>query len=184
MQKLKPALNFKPTRSERGFTLVELLIAAVVFLVGIAAVIQLVPAAVESNLQNQIDTSSVVIVQREMDQMTSQPLSSMSFTDTDGNLCDLGSSATPNAVVGSPLIQVGNFVKIDFTQPTVVGYNFQYANPQNPTDGTYDVRWAVITQVNASGTVVSKRFIVGAQRHAGPQVLPSVSVDTWQQLAQ
>lgn len=169
---------------ERGFTLIELLIAAVVFLVGIVAVIQLIPAAVQSNLQNRIDTSSVVIAQREMDQMTPQPLSSPSFTDSDGNLCNLGSSATPNVVVGSPLTQVGNFVKIDFTKTKVSGYNFLYTNPQNPTDGTYDVRWAVIAQVNANGMVTSKRFIVGAQRHAGPQVLQSVSLDTWQQLAQ
>jgi len=168
----------------RGFTLIEMLIATVVFLVGITAVMQLVPAAMQSNLQNRIDTSSVVIAQREMDQMTTQPLLSTSFTDADGNLCDLGSSATANAVAGSPLTQVGNFVKIDFSKTKVAGYNFQYTNPQNPTDGTYDVRWAVIVQVNASGTVVSKRFIVGAQRHAGPQVLPSVSLDTWQQLAQ
>ena len=170
--------------AQRGFTLVELLIAAVVFLVGIVGVMQLVPAAMTSNLQNRVDTTSVVLAQRELDQMTAQPLSSATFADADGNLCNLGNSAAPNTVVGSPLTTFGNFVKVDFTKAKVANYNFQFTNPQNPTDGTYDVRWAVITQTNAAGTAVSKRFIVGVQRKVGTQVLPPVSLDAWQQLVQ
>jgi prepilin-type N-terminal cleavage/methylation domain-containing protein len=170
--------------AQRGFTLIELLIAAVVFLVGISAVIQLVPAAMQSNLQNRVDTSSVVIAQREMDQMTAQPLSSTSFTDADGNACSLGSGASPDVVVGSPLTQFGNFVKIDFTATKVTGYNSLFTNPQNPTDGAYDVRWAVITNVNSTGTAVSKRFVIGARRGFGTQVLLPVSLDAWQQLVQ
>lgn len=169
---------------QRGFSLTELMIAAVVFLVGIAAVMQLVPAAMQSNLQNRVDTTSVVTAQRELDQMTDQPLSSNFFTDVDGNVCNLGNAATPNVVVGSPLVQVGNFVRIDFAAARVNGYNFQFTNPQNPTDGSYDVRWAVIKAVNGAGAVVSKRFIVGAQRRVGPQVLFPVSLDSWQQLVQ
>jgi prepilin-type N-terminal cleavage/methylation domain-containing protein len=169
---------------QRGFSLTELMIAAVVFLVGIAAVMQLVPAAMQSNLQNRVDTTSVVTAQRELDQMTDQPLASNFFTDVDGNVCNLGNAATPNVVVGSPLVQVGNFVRIDFAAARVNGYNFQFTNPQNPTDGSYDVRWAVITAVNGAGAAVSKRFIVGAQRRVGPQVLFPVSLDSWQQLVQ
>jgi prepilin-type N-terminal cleavage/methylation domain-containing protein len=183
-QDLRQCDNQGLSSGQRGFTLVELMIAAVVFLVGISAVIQLVPAAMQSNLQNRVDTSSVVIAQREMDQMTAQPLSGTSFTDADGNVCSLGSSASPNVVVGSPLTQFGNFVKIDFTSAKVTGYNFLFTNPQNPTDGGYDVRWAVITQVTASSQVVSKRFIVGARRLVGTQVLPPVSLDAWQQRVQ
>jgi prepilin-type N-terminal cleavage/methylation domain len=39
--------------NERGFTLVELAIATVVLLVGVMAVLQLVPAAMESNRRNR-----------------------------------------------------------------------------------------------------------------------------------
>lgn len=169
---------------QRGFTLVELVIATAVFLVGVVAVMQLVPAALQSNLNNRVDTTSVVVVQRELDQMVKQPFSSASFTDADGNICNLGNAATPNAVVGSPLIQYGEFVRIDFTQPRVAGYNFQAADPQNPIEGGYDVRWAVITSVNATGTVVSKRFIAGARQNLGTRALAPVSLDSWQQLSQ
>jgi prepilin-type N-terminal cleavage/methylation domain-containing protein len=178
------AHNHRNDINEQGFTLVELMIAAVVFLVGITAVVQLIPAAMQSNLQNRVDTSSVVISQRAMDQMTAQPLSTSSFTDVDGNLCNLGDSASPNTVVGSPLTQFGNFVKLDFTAAKVSGYYFLSTNAQDPSDGTYDVRWAVITQVNAAGKVAAKRFIVGAQRRVGTRVLPPVSLDAWQQLVQ
>src|ERR1700751_2410615 len=74
---------------QRGFTLVELAIATVVFLIGVVAVMQLVPAALQSNLNNRVDTTSVVIAQRELDQMAKQPFSSASFTDVDGNVCNL-----------------------------------------------------------------------------------------------
>ncbi len=167
---------------QRGFTLIELAIATVVFLVGVVAVMQLVPASLQSNLNNRVDTSSVVLAQRELDQMTDQPLSSASFTDADGNVCNLGNSATPDVVVGSPVIQVGNSVRIDFNAATVAGYNFKYTNPQDPTDGAYDVRWAVISNNNAGGTVASKRFIVGVWRRAGGQMLAPVTLDAWQQL--
>lgn len=169
---------------QRGFTLVELAVSTVVFLVGVVAVMQLVPAALQSNLSNRVDTTSVVVAQRELDQMVKQPFASVAFTDADGNVCNLGNAATPNVVVGSPVIQYGEFVRIDFAQPLVGGYNFQAADPLNPIEGGYDVRWAVITSVNATGTVVSKRFIVGARQNLGTRALAPVSLDSWQQLAQ
>ncbi len=169
---------------QRGFTLIELAIATVVFLVGVVAVMQLVPAALQSNLNNRVDTTSVVVVQRELDQMVKQPFTSVTFTDADGNVCNLGNAATPNVVVGSPVIQYGNFVRIDFSGARVAGYNFQAADPQNPIEGGYDVRWAVITSVNATGTAVSKRFIVGARQNLGARALAPVSLDSWQQLSQ
>jgi prepilin-type N-terminal cleavage/methylation domain-containing protein len=183
-QKRRQAGEARLASQQRGFTLVELAIATVVFLVGVVAVMQLVPAALQSNLNNRVDTTSVVVVQRELDQMVKQPFSSVSFTDADGNVCNLGSAATPNVVVGSPVTQYGNFVRIDFTQPLVAGYNFQAADPLDRTEGGYDVRWAVITSVDAKGKAVSKRFIVGARQNLGARTLAPVSLDSWQQLSQ
>jgi prepilin-type N-terminal cleavage/methylation domain-containing protein len=181
-QKQRQAGQARLASQQRGFTLVELVIATAVFLVGIVAVMQLVPAALQSNLNNRVDTTAVVVVQRELDQMVKQPFPSASFTDVDGNVCNLGSAATPNAVVGSPVTQYGAFVRIDFTQPLVAGYNFQAADPLDSTEGGYDVRWAVITSVNAKKAAVSKRFIVGARQNLGSRTLAPVTLDSWQQL--
>jgi prepilin-type N-terminal cleavage/methylation domain-containing protein len=183
IQNQRCSVESNASSRQRGFSLLELLVAAAVFLVGIVAVMQLVPAAMQSNLQNRVDTSSVVVAQRELDQMTAQPLTNATFTDADGHLCNLGTN-TNNAVIGSPLAQTGEFVNINFNAAKVAGYNFVSTAPALAPEGGYDVRWAVITTLNATGGVASKRFIVGARRLTGTGRVPPVSLDSWQQLVQ
>ena len=170
---------------QKGFTLMELAIATVVLLVGAVAVMQLVPAALQTNLYNRVDSSSVVLAQRELDQMEDQPLTATVFADADGNVCNLGNpgAASTTVINGAPVVVNGNFVAINYNAAPVAGYNFNFTNPQDPTDGVYDVRWSVITTTNAAATVTSKRFIVGARRAVGLQVLPPVTIDSWQQLS-
>ncbi len=69
----------KRRRSQIGFTMVEVLMAIGILLVGIVAVAQLVPASISSNSANRNDSSSLVFAQRELDQFLSQPLN-MSIT--------------------------------------------------------------------------------------------------------
>jgi hypothetical protein len=67
---------------------------------------------------------------------------------------------------------------IDFTPGReVVGYNFTYADPDDPVGVSYDVRWAVITQA-PGGSVSSKRFILGVSQSGGTSFLPPVTLDT------
>lgn len=163
-----------------GFTLVELAIATVVLLLGAVMVMQLVPAAMQSNVYNRYDSTAVVVAQRELDQMISQPLAAAQFTDADGRVILLGNSAAPNTVVGGPVLTAGNIVKIDFTAAAVANYNFAYQDANDPTQPTYEVRWAVITTVSG-GTVVSKRFIVGAWKRNATLVMPPVTLEAWVQ---
>jgi len=144
-------------KRQRGFTFLELAIAVVILLVGIVAVVQLVPAALKSNNANRQDTMSTVIAQRMVEQMLLQPLSATSFTNSDGNTINLGSVTSGGTVVGSPLIS--GKAAINFTAGTVTGYNLTYKDPNDPGSATYDVRWTVITTMN--GTPTAKRFIVG-----------------------
>ncbi len=165
----------KEKRGQRGFTLIELAIAIVVLMVGIVAVVQVVPVAMQTNLNSRRDTTATVVAQRELDQMLNQPLSSNSFTDADGRLINLGNSATPNVVVGGP---VTGAAQIDFNANAVAGYNFNYQDANDPTGSSYEVRWAVVTQVNARGIVASKRIIIGCwQRNPQQPTLP-VNIDT------
>lgn len=146
-----------------GFTLTELTIATLVLMFGVVAVMQLVPAAMQANLRNRYDTTTVVLAQRELDQMITQPLSAANFTDADGRVIALGDATLPNVLVGSPVIVVGNLVRVDFTAAAVANYNFTAVDPNDPSATPYEVRWAVITNAVA-GNVVSKRYIVGAWR--------------------
>lgn len=57
-----------------GFTMIELLIAIVVLLVGVVAVAQLIPAAIESNFRNRYDSTAMIIAQRQLEQMIAEDM--------------------------------------------------------------------------------------------------------------
>jgi prepilin-type N-terminal cleavage/methylation domain-containing protein len=165
--------------AQQGFTLIELMIAIVVLVVGVVAVAQLVPAAIFLNSRNRADSSSLVYAQREMDQFVNQPLTTpapYTFTDQQGNVCNLGGATVFNAVVGSPVTTVGGHVAINFTGGKVAGYSYNYTDPTDPTTN-YDVRWAVIN-TGVAGSVYSRRFILGVQKSAGDTPLPPVTLDS------
>ena len=178
----KRATASKSERSAGGFTLTEVLIALVVLMVGIVAVAQLVPASIGSDAATRNDSSALVFAQREMDQFLAQPLntsvSTPSFTDAQGNLCDLGDPTHPNTVAGSPTTLFYNQVVIDFSASPVGGYSFTYQDPNDPAGIFYDARWAVITSTGANGMTTSRRFILGVRKQGGNWVYRPVTLDT------
>src|ERR1700720_1852711 len=126
----------KPRRMQRGFTLVEVLMAIVILLVGIVAVAQLVPASIGSNSANRNDSSALVFAQRQMDRFLSQPLNMNftppAFTETiDGQTftCYLGDPTQNNAVVGSPVSLFYSQLVINFSVLPVANYSFTYQDP-------------------------------------------------------
>jgi len=170
-------LSFK---KQRGFTLIEMLVATLIMLIGLVAAAQLVPFAIQLNTANRYDSTALVIAQREMEGMLNQPLSATAFTDPQGlvcpvgSTCNLGNPATPNQVVGSPVVMVNGRPMIDFSAGQVANYNFSFTDPNDPSGVAYDVRWAVITFTNAAG----KRFMVGVRRQGGNGPLQAVTLDT------
>ena len=171
----------KPIRrhsaSQSGFTLIELMMATVVLMIGIVAVAQLVPLAVSRDAANRQDSTALVIAQRELNQMAAQPLSFSSFTDDLNNLCSLGDPASPGQLVGSAVKVDSNRPLIDFAAAPQAGYSFNYVDPNDPFNLTYDVRWAVVTVVNPGGAVTGKRFVLSVRRLGGQPVFP-VTLDT------
>jgi type II secretory pathway pseudopilin PulG len=167
---------------ERGFSILEMMFATLILLVGLVAIAQLVPASILLNQRNRTDSSALVFAQRELDQFLDQPLSSSSFVDALGNTCQLGNPAPTNSAQGSN-VAIFNF------QPVVVfgsppspqaptnGWGFTYTDPLDPSGTSYDVRWAVIITGNGS-TVSSKRFIVGVQQQGGNGYYQPITIDT------
>ena len=164
-------------RKQGGFSMVELMIASAVLLFGVVAVVQLVPEAMRSNLRNRYDSSAVVIAERLLDQMLSQPITATQFTDADGRVILLGGAA---GAQGNALQVVNTSVRIDFTAALVAGYNFRYVDPNEAAGTQYEVRWTVITQLQGA-TPASKRYIVGAWRRDPRFTSPPVTVEAWQQ---
>ena len=168
----------KRTRnSQQGFTLVELMVAMAVLLLGVVAVAELVPAAVSLNGENRTNSSSLVFAQRELDQFVEQPLSVTSFVDLQGNTCNLGSATSFNTVVGNPLTTVAGRAAIDFSGSQVSGYGYYYTDPEDTSGASYDVRWAVISN-GTSGNVTSRRFIIGVRGQGGNSSLLPVTIET------
>jgi len=170
---------------ESGFTLTEMMVSSLLFLVGLVAVAQLVPAAITLNLRNRNDSSALTYAQRELVHMLDQPLSSSTYTTADGtpcpgSPCQLGDPNLPNTVVGSPVVTFNGMPVIDYGPAATPGYNFILSDPNDPTGTSYDIRWAVITVSQGAG-VLSKRFIVGAWRRGGNSFATPVTIDAWVQ---
>src|SRR5882672_11982894 len=99
---------------ERGFSILEMMFATIILLVGLVAIAQLVPASILLNFRNRTDSSAMVFAQRELDQMLDQPLSATSFTDAALNICNLGDPTQPNQLVGSSITTYNGQAIIDF----------------------------------------------------------------------
>jgi Tfp pilus assembly protein PilV len=175
MQKRQTPNRVKLRTTQGGFSILEMLIASAIMMVGIISVVQLVPASLQLNASNRLDTLATVIAQRELDQMLSQPFdpSKPTFKDKDGNTISLGGAGSP----GAPVIMLGQTAQIDFTADPVAGFSIPaYSDPKDPTGATFDLRWAVIP---STGSLISRRIIIGCRRTNGTQLALPVTLDTW-----
>ena len=170
---------------QRGFTLVEMLMATVVVIVGLVAVAQLVPTSVMMNMNNRNDGTALVFAQRAIEFIREQPLTSTtsppSFTDPLGVLCPgtcfLGDPTQPNVMVGSVLNTTATPM-IDFSATPVDGYSYTYIDPNDPYGASYDVRWAIATTTTPQGIVTGRRIILGVFRRGMKSPSLPVTLDT------
>lgn len=155
---------------QRGFTLLEMLMATAIVIVGLVAVAQLVPSSVMLSSHNRSDGTALVFAQRVMEAMREQPLTATSFSDPLGVVCplglvcQLGDPTRPNTVVGNAVVVFQNSPVINFTATAVPGYSFTYTDPNDPAGSVSDVRWAVIMNTNAAQVPISRRIILGVFR--------------------
>ncbi len=172
-------------RPGAGFTLVELLIASFLLLVGIVAVAQLVPYSMELNFRNRYESTALILAQRQLEQMMmprltasvsggicpggNLPSTHYGFCDRDGAPVALGRAfdgANP-AQDGCPV--TSGF--IDFSQDcTAQGYRKTHIEGQY----SYELRWRVITTYTGSSPTV-KRIMVAA-RGISPRLLPPTTL--------
>jgi type II secretory pathway pseudopilin PulG len=169
-------LRFRPNDS--GFSILEMLIASAIMMVGIVSVMQLVPASLQLNTTNRLDTLATVIAQRELDQMLSQPLSVNAFTDRDGNVVSLGGAGSPGAPV---TLDPQGAEQINFAAASVGGFVIPaYVDPNDPNGAIFELRWAVIPQVSG-GRTISKRIILGCRQTNANRLTLPINLDSWVQ---
>src|SRR5262252_9548287 len=124
---------------QRGFSILEMLFATVILLVGLVAVAQLVPASLLMNYHNRTDSAALVFAQRQLDILLDQPLNAPGniFTDTNGNTYQLGDPTTPNVAQGANVVVLNGYTVISFGGPLpsaypTNGYGFTYQDPTDP----------------------------------------------------
>jgi prepilin-type N-terminal cleavage/methylation domain-containing protein len=147
---------------QAGFTLIEMMLACAVLMVGIVSVVQLVPASLKTSMNNRLDTMATAIAQRELDQMLSQPLTVTTFQDQDGHSVSLGGAGAP----GANVVMDGQTAAIDFSSDVSSvpdGFSTFYIDPGDPNATSFELRWAVFSEVNGT-RVISRRIIVGCRR--------------------
>jgi len=168
----------RSSRKQDGFSVLEMLLASSILMVGIVSVVQLVPASLNSSVGNRLDTQATVVCQRELDQMLSQPLNQPTFVDQDGQTISLGGPGEP----GAATTMDGDYAQVHFTAfLPPAGYYTYYQDPNDATAPKFELRWAVFPQSN-NGVVVSKRIIIACRRvpgsATGEQFLLPVNLDS------
>jgi prepilin-type N-terminal cleavage/methylation domain-containing protein len=168
-------------RREAGFTLMEVLVATAVLLVGLVAVAQLVPISLTINSANRTGSTAMVIEQRMLEQMLDQPLTSFSCSvaacpDAFAGDWTLGDSAAPGTIAGSAVTMVNSSPAVDFSAAQVPGYFAMMLDPEDPYGASYDVRWAVVTYRNGAH-ITGKRFLISARQVGGQGYFLPLTLD-------
>ncbi len=172
-EKPMQAITGSSRGKQRGFTLVEMMVAMLMMTVGLLAVAQLVPFSIRLNTANRDDSTALVLAQNEMNQFIEQPLANTAYVDAAGNACTLGNPATPGVFVGNPVVPFNGGQVINFAGAQVPGYSFTWFDPNDPAQVRYDVRWASWTRANGA-----RRFILGVRRQGGNVPLLPVNLDS------
>lgn len=137
-------------------TLIELMIAMIVLMVGMVGSLALVSISVGGNGRNRQQSNSTVISQMLAEKISSVKASTnLTLTVTD---CTNASFNINTAPGGGALNAVGD---VDFTQAQVGGYSMNYiACGTSGRQMTYDVRWNVVqTTPNVKFITVTTRLL-------------------------
>jgi prepilin-type N-terminal cleavage/methylation domain-containing protein len=124
---------------ERGMSLIELMIALVVLMVGVVGSMYLIGLSMGSNGRNKQQSNSTAIAQMTVEKISSVKASispSLTITDCAGN-----SSTIATAAGGSALTSAG---VVDFTQSAVSNYQMLFTDcASGGMQFTYDARWNI-----------------------------------------
>lgn len=130
----------KASRNERGMSLIELMIAMVVLLVGIVGSMALVAVSVGNNGRSRQQGNSTIISQLIVEKISSVKATTsptLAITDCAGNAFNISTTAPG----GSPLTASGD---VDFAQAPIANYQALYRDCGTAgRQFTYDVRWNI-----------------------------------------
>jgi len=133
--------RIKPSK-ESGTSLIELMIACLVLMIGVLGVVSLIPIAIAENGRNRQQSNSTVIAQMVMEKLMSVPATNTTVLAI--------SDCTPTAFNvnttggGASLLASGD---VNFSAAAPAGYSMNYTacGPVGGAQSVYDVRWNIQT---------------------------------------
>jgi prepilin-type N-terminal cleavage/methylation domain-containing protein len=163
----------KAFRKERGMTLIELMIAMVVLLVGIVGSMALIAYAIGGNGRSRQQSNATVIAQMISEKISSQKASlSNNLTVYD---CTGTGTTIYTAAGGGALNSSGD---VDMTATAVTGYQMYYTDcGTSGRQMIYDVRWNITQPTTYTKLVIVTAKMKGAGTDVKVFSLP-VSVRT------
>jgi Tfp pilus assembly protein PilV len=140
---LTPAVRRRARRgTEAGVSMIELMIAGVIMVVGFLGLMILITTAIATNNRNKLDTNSTLVAQMILEEVRAQIASggSPSLTDCASNTVNI--NTTPGGATLS-----GGTIDFSAALPTATvngaySMNFTVCTA-NGGQATYDVRWNV-----------------------------------------
>ena len=179
-------------KRQRGFSLIEMMIAMVVLAVGLGALTILFTTAMYTNTKSNKDTTATMLAQTVMEQIDAQSTNgaaNFNITDCQGTawLVNMTPGAAPNGA-GATLLPVGSntlYGSIDPNQAYAAvpaGYAMQYVHcGANSQQTIFDVRWNIMS-ANSNARLVtvqarqdSRANSLGGQVFAYPVTLRGMS---------
>lgn len=143
-----------PGNRQRGFSLIELVVAMLVLTVGMVGGVAIISVAIASNANSRFDTGAVALAQSTMDRIivisASASGSQLTTNMTDCNGTAHSINTAPGGAFYTTISGLSNETQvIDFSAAAVTGYQMNYTlcgaggagytgQPQ-----TYDVRWYI-----------------------------------------
>jgi prepilin-type N-terminal cleavage/methylation domain-containing protein len=125
---------------QKGFSLLELMIAVSVLAVGILGGMGVICAATASNGSSKINTAAATLAESTIEKiMAVPPKATGGAAFTSSSDCN-GNSFPMSTVVGGSPVSGGLFPGIDFTQPPTPNYSMTYITCSG---FSFDVRWRV-----------------------------------------
>jgi prepilin-type N-terminal cleavage/methylation domain-containing protein len=137
----------KGAKMSRGFSLIEVMFAMAVLVVGLLGGITVIAVATANDGRSKLHSTAILLAQSTMEKIAAIPAASAntqtSLTDCAGNPHTIETAVPPPG--GSPaMINGGAFSgTIDFSQPTVANYSMVYVTCSSGGNVGYDVRWRI-----------------------------------------
>jgi prepilin-type N-terminal cleavage/methylation domain-containing protein len=174
----------KRRADQKGFSLIELLIAMLVLTVGLLGGMIVIVTAIASNARARLDSTAVALAQSTMDRIVALSAAAVpqqtSITDCNGHVWPISTSGGGAALVDISGMPDGKQM-IDFTQPKIRvdlggtgNYQMDYVLcATGSTAGgvlgppqTYDVRWNV-SDIPNSSSAGSAQLVQVAAKNVG-----------------